>query len=126
MDVLSLDHVVLTVADIGRTCAFYTTVLGMVHREIGGRHALHFGPQKINLHRQAREYEPKVLHPTPGSGDLCFLTSVPIADVMTHLAGCGVAIEVGPVGRDGATGPLLSLYIRDPDRNLIEVANLTA
>jgi len=119
-----LDHLVLTVADIDATCAFYGRVLGMrVVTFANGRKALAFGTQKINLHAHGREFEPKADRPTPGSADLCFVTSVPLAEVMAHLAAQGVPIIEGPVERTGATGPLLSIYFRDPDRNLIEIAN---
>ena len=124
MKIDALDHAVLTVADLERAASFYETVLGMEHRRRDGRHSLHFGSQKINLHRQGHEFEPKAKHPTAGSGDLCFITTVPIADVMIHLARCEVPVEVGPVERDGASGPLLSVYLRDPDGNLIEISNL--
>lgn len=119
-----LDHLVLTVADIDATCAFYTRVLGMAVETFGaGRTALRFGRQKINLHPAGREFEPKARHPTPGSADLCFITATPLADVQTHLAASGVTVEEGPVNRTGATGPIRSVYIRDPDANLIEIAN---
>ncbi|PAV47312.1 MAG: VOC family protein [Pseudomonas sp.] len=125
MRVERLDHLVLTVADIDASCAFYQRVLGMQVVTFGqGRKALAFGQQKINLHRHGAEFEPKALRPTPGSADLCLLVSTPLAEVMTHLQRCAVAIEEGPVPRTGATGALLSVYIRDPDRNLIELANL--
>ena len=125
MRVERLDHLVLTVADIDASCAFYQRVLGMQVVTFGeGRMALAFGQQKINLHRHGAEFEPKALRPTPGSADLCLLVSTPLAEVMTHLQRCAVAIEEGPVPRTGATGALLSVYIRDPDRNLIELANL--
>ncbi len=125
MRVERLDHLVLTVADIDASCAFYQRVLGMQVVTFGqGRKALAFGQQKINLHRHGAEFEPKALRPTPGSADLCLLVSTPLAEVMTHLQRCAVAIEKGPVPRTGATGALLSVYIRDPDRNLIELANL--
>jgi len=121
----SLDHLVLTVADVEATCVFYRRVLGIeVVTFAGGRKALAFGRQKINLHERGRELEPKAEHPTPGSGDLCFLTSVPLEDVVAHLASERVAIIEGPVRRTGATGPILSVYFRDPDGNLIEVSNL--
>lgn len=120
-----LDHLVLTVADIDATCAFYTRALGMTVETFGaGRTALRFGRQKINLHPAGREFEPKAEHPTPGSADLCFITATPLADVQTHLAACGVTVEEGPVNRTGATGPIRSVYIRDPDANLIEIANI--
>ena len=124
MRIDSLDHLVLTVADVEATCAFYQRVLGMeLVTFAGGRKALGFGRQKINLHLRGREFEPKAERPTPGSGDLCFLTSTPIGEVVAHLTAEGVAIVDGPVRRTGATGPILSVYFRDPDGNLIEVAN---
>lgn len=119
-----LDHLVLTVADVEATCAFYVRVLGMRVVTFGNaRKALAFGAQKINLHAHGREFEPKADRPTPGSADLCFTTSVPLPQVVAHLNAQGVAIIEGPVERTGATGPLVSIYFRDPDRNLIEVAN---
>ncbi len=125
MRVERLDHLVLTVADIDASCAFYQRVLGMQVVTFGqGRKALAFGQQKINLHRHGAEFEPKALRPTPGSADLCLIVSTPLVEVMAHLQRCDVAIEEGPVPRTGATGALLSVYIRDPDRNLIELANL--
>jgi catechol 2,3-dioxygenase-like lactoylglutathione lyase family enzyme len=120
----SLDHLVLTVKDVDASVSFYSKVLGMDAMTFGGgRKALSFGMQKINLHQHGREFEPKAQHPAPGSADLCFLTSVPLADVLTHLAECGVIVIEGPVQRTGATGPILSVYLRDPDMNLIEIAN---
>jgi len=119
-----LDHLVLTVADIERTVEFYARVLGMRAVTFGaGRRALGFGRQKINLHLAGQEFEPKAAVPTPGSADLCLVTSTPLADVVAHLAACGVPIEDGPVARTGAVGPITSVYFRDPDRNLIEVSN---
>lgn len=124
MQIDQLDHLVLTVRDLDATLDFYTRVLGMVPVTFaGGRRALAFGSQKINLHVQGKEFEPKADHPTPGSADLCFLTRVPLAAVQQHLATCGVPIVEGPVQRTGAQGPILSVYVRDPDQNLIEVAN---
>ena len=121
---LRLDHLVLTVADIPRTVAFYQRVLGMEPQTFGaGRVALRFGEQKINLHQAGRELEPKATLPTPGSADLCFLTETPLSALTAHLEQCAVEITEGPVPRTGATGPILSLYFRDPDGNLIEVAN---
>lgn len=120
-----LDHFVLTVADVEATCAFYERVLGMQPVAFGaGRRALVFGSQKINLHPHGREFEPKAHRPTPGSADVCFLTSVPLDAVIQQLAACGVKILEGPVPRTGAAGPLMSVYFRDPDLNLIEVSNL--
>ena len=124
MKVDSLDHLVLTVANIERACVFYEAVLGMEHVEVEGRHALHFGAQKINLHQKDNTFEPKAERPTPGSGDLCFLTATPIPDVLTHLARCDVPVVEGPVSRAGATGELLSVYVRDHDENLVEISNL--
>lgn len=119
-----LDHLVLTVADVEASVAFYERALGMTPVTFaGGRRALAFGAQKINLHPHGREFEPKATRPTPGSADLCFLTSRPLAEVQAHLTTCGVEIVEGPVRRTGATGPILSIYFRDPDGNLIEVAN---
>ena len=119
-----IDHVVFTVRDVDATCAFYTRALGMsVVTFAGGRRALSFGTQKINLHLAGREFEPKADRPTPGSADLCLITRVPLPDVMAHLAACGVSIIGGPVQKTGATGPIRSVYFRDPDRNLIEVSN---
>ena len=120
-----LDHLVLTVADVDASCRFYARTLGMtVETFAEGRRALRFGDQKINLHQHGREFEPKTKQPTPGSADLCFIASTPLADVIAHLQSQGVTIVEGPVDREGAAGPLRSVYIRDPDGNLIEVSNL--
>jgi catechol 2,3-dioxygenase-like lactoylglutathione lyase family enzyme len=122
-----LDHLVLTVADIGRSVAFYRDVLGMeVESFAGGRTALRFGDQKINLHLAGQEFEPKARQPLPGSADLCFIAETPLAEVEAHLRACGIAVEEGPVRRTGATGPILSVYIRDPDGNLVEISNRAA
>jgi catechol 2,3-dioxygenase-like lactoylglutathione lyase family enzyme len=119
-----IDHLVLTVRDLSATIAFYTGALGMEEVTFGeGRKALAFGTQKINLHEAGREFEPKALHPKPGSADLCFLTSEPLAQVVVHLRNYGVEILEGPIERTGAQGPIESIYIRDPDGNLIEIAN---
>jgi catechol 2,3-dioxygenase-like lactoylglutathione lyase family enzyme len=124
MKIERLDHLVLTVADIAKTCEFYEKVLGMETVTFGaGRTALSFGQQKINLHQAGKEFEPKAVRPTPGSGDLCFITSTPVAAVTVHLKKAGVAIEEGPVACTGATGPIQSVYFRDPDGNLIEMSN---
>jgi catechol 2,3-dioxygenase-like lactoylglutathione lyase family enzyme len=124
MDVDRLDHVVLTVRSIPVTVAFYERVLGMQARRCGeDRIALHFGHQKLNLHEVGRVVDPNVRHATPGSADLCFLTRVPLGDVLQHLAACGVRVIEGPARRTGADGPLDSVYFYDPDENLIEVAN---
>jgi catechol 2,3-dioxygenase-like lactoylglutathione lyase family enzyme len=124
MEIERIDHLVLTVRDIGATCDFYSRVLGMQVVTFGGdRKALRFGRQKINLHERGKEFEPKALHPTPGSGDLCFVTEVPLQQVVDHIRSCGIQIIEGPVRRTGAVGPIESIYIRDPDGNLIEVSN---
>lgn len=124
MKIDRIDHFVLTVRDPEATCAFYSRVLGMHPVTFaGGRKALAFGNQKINLHQAGREFEPKAERPVPGSADFCLITSVPLAEVMAHLESCGVAIIEGPVAKTGATGPLRSVYFRDPDSNLVEVSN---
>jgi catechol 2,3-dioxygenase-like lactoylglutathione lyase family enzyme len=124
MKIDSLDHLVLTVKDVDNSVSFYSKVLGMEVVNFGiGRKALSFGTQKINLHQQGKEFEPKAQRPTPGSADLCFLTSNPLQDILMHLDTCGVEVIDGPVQRTGATGPIISVYFRDPDLNLIEVSN---
>lgn len=121
---LRIDHVVLTVRDIDVTVAWYERVLGMRAVTFGeGRRALAFGDQKLNLHQAGREFEPKARVPTPGSVDLCFTTEAPLDDVAAHLRDVGVAIEHGPVAKTGARAALRSVYVRDPDGNLIEIAN---
>jgi catechol 2,3-dioxygenase-like lactoylglutathione lyase family enzyme/ketosteroid isomerase-like protein len=122
-----LDHLVLTVRDLAVTCEFYHRVLGMEVVTFGaGRRALAFGTQKINLHEAGREFEPKAKAPTPGSGDLCFLTATPLRAWIDRLAAQGVPLEDGPVRRTGAQGPIESIYVRDPDGNLLEIANAIA
>lgn len=124
MKVKSIDHTVLTVKNIESTCNFYSRVLGMeVTTFEAGRKALLFGSQKINLHEHGNEFEPKAKTPTPGSADLCFVTAVPIAQVLEHLRSNDIEILEGPVQRTGAVGPITSAYFRDPDGNLIEVSN---
>ncbi len=123
MRIERLDHLVLTVRDIARTRAFYRDVLGVEPVQTGERWALHWGTEKINLHQQGHEFSPFAAEPTPGSADLCFTTSVPIRDVIAHLARHGVPILLGPVERQGARAALMSVYLRDPDGNLIEIAN---
>jgi len=124
MEISRLDHLVLTVRDIETTVAFYTSVLAMQKQLFGqGRVALRFGEQKINLHEAGREIEPKAQHPQPGSADLCFISKTPLEEVIAHVKSCGVEILEGPVTRTGARAALLSIYFRDPDNNLIELAN---
>jgi catechol 2,3-dioxygenase-like lactoylglutathione lyase family enzyme len=124
MQIDSLDHLVLTVADVACTCEFYARVLGMTVVTFGeGRTALHFGRQKINLHRAGHEFLPRADKPTPGSADFCLVTSVPLQQAMDHVTAQNVVIELGPVDRTGAAGKLRSFYFRDPDHNLIEVSN---
>lgn len=118
-----LDHVVLTVASMEDSIRFYTEVLGMEEITFGnGRKALAFGDQKINLHEYKREFNPKAAHPTPGSADWCFISSLDPDSLQRHLTALGIAIEEGPVTRTGALGPICSIYIRDPDNNLLELS----
>lgn len=125
MKVTTLDHLVLTVKDLDATCDFYSRVLGMEVVVFGnGRKALHFGQQKINLHQARHEFEPKAAHPTPGSADLCFLIETPLKEAIQHIQNLGIPILEGPVARTGAAGPVTSIYLRDPDHNLIEIATL--
>ena len=122
-----IDHFVLTVASIDATCEFYARVLGMekVRFESMGtaRVALTFGSQKINLHQADAVPDPNVLKPTPGSADFCLITATPMQDVLTHLQREGVAVILGPTPRTGAVGKMISVYVRDPDLNLVEIAN---
>ncbi|GGP19092.1 VOC family protein [Silvimonas iriomotensis] len=119
-----LDHLVLTVADIAVTCAFYQRVLGMQVETFGeGRKALVFGRQKFNLHQRGHEFEPKAQAPTPGAIDVCLITGLSPDAVVAHLKAQGVLIEAGPIQRTGAAGPIMSVYFRDPDGNLLEVAS---
>jgi len=123
MEITHLDHIVLTVQNLKKTVQFYCDVLGMEKEVFGnGRVALKCGNQKINLHQVGNEFEPKAANPTPGSSDLCFITTTELKDAMKQVRGKGVPIIKGPVSRIGATGPIESFYIRDPDKNLIEVS----
>ena len=124
MDVVGMDHLVLTVASIEATVAFYRDVLGMRAETFGdGRWALHFGTQKFNLHEAGHEFEPKAARPTPGSVDICLVVATPIGDVVATLGRLGVPVVEGPVDRTGARGPIRSVYLRDPDDNLVELAS---
>ena len=125
-----LDHLVLTTAHEAECIRFYTEVLGMqMESFVGGtppveRRAFKFGSQKINLHVKGREFEPKAHTPVPGALDLCFIASVPLADVIARLGAARVSIIEGPVMRTGATARIRSVYVRDPDLNLIEISEL--
>jgi catechol 2,3-dioxygenase-like lactoylglutathione lyase family enzyme len=121
--IVKLDHIVLTVASIAATCDFYTKALGFTVREQDGRFALHFWPHKFNLHQAGHEFEPKARRPTPGSADFCLISDEPIASVQARLEALGIVIEEGPVMRTGAVHALTSIYVRDPDDNLVEVSN---
>ena len=118
-----IDHFVLTVADVEATAAFYVQALGVaIVRGPGARMAIQFGRHKINLHTHGREWSPRAQHPTPGAGDFCLISAVPLEAIQQRLASAGVAIELGPVERPGALGPMQSVYFRDPDQNLVEVS----
>jgi catechol 2,3-dioxygenase-like lactoylglutathione lyase family enzyme len=123
MQIDRIDHLVLTVADVEATVDFYTRVLGLRAETFdGGRRALVFGRQKINLHQVGREFSPRAAHATAGSGDFCLITETPLDQVQAELAAAGVEVEVGPVPKVGALGPMQSVYVRDPDANLVEIA----
>ncbi|WP_270725021.1 VOC family protein [Shimia sp. Alg240-R146] len=129
--VISLDHLVLSVTDIARTIIFYTDVLGMQAEQFtpadgSTRWALKFGEQKINLHHASAPFAPHAAKVASGTADLCFLTNRDVADWQAHLDTLRVPIEDGPIKRTGAQGPILSIYIRDPDGNLIEIGTPTS
>ncbi|WPO97566.1 VOC family protein [Pseudomonas sp. HR96] len=118
-----LDHLVLTTFDVDACKGFYTQVLGMQLETFGeGRLAFRFGEQKINVHLRGKEFEPKAHLPVPGSLDLCFIASCPLDQVIDRLAAHRWPVIEGPVKRTGATGPIRSVYVRDPDLNLIEIS----
>jgi catechol 2,3-dioxygenase-like lactoylglutathione lyase family enzyme len=124
LKVAALDHIVLTVESLEATVDFYTRVLGMSVRAFeGGRLALKFGSQKINLHEAGQEFQPNARRALPGSADVCFVSEVALEDWLEHLVANGVDVIEGPIRRLGALGPMTSIYFRDPDGNLIEVAN---
>ena len=123
MEIDRIDHIVLTVSDVEQTVRFYSEVLGM--REVvfaEGRRALAFGGQKINLHQAGREFEPKAARPAAGSADFCVITLTPLGEVMDRLADGGVEVIQGPVEKTGALGSMQSVYISDPDGNLVEIS----
>jgi catechol 2,3-dioxygenase-like lactoylglutathione lyase family enzyme len=130
MQIDRIDHFVLTVANIETTCAFYTRVLGMQvtrFESMGtARVAVKFGRQKINLHQADAVPDPNVLKPTPGSADFCLITENPIEEVLAHLRREQVDVILGPVMRTGSTGKMNSVYVRDPDLNLVEISNYIA
>jgi len=124
MQISHLDHLVLTVADIEASCAFYNEALGFEVIIFGdNRRALTFGRQKINLHQYGKEFEPKAASPTKGSADLCFIAITPLEQFVQHLEKLQIPIIEGPIKRTGATGSIVSVYIRDPDQNLVEISN---
>lgn len=121
--VAGIDHFVLTVRSLDASCAFYAAALGLDRVDEPGRPtALRLGRQKINLHQADRTFEPKAAAPTPGAGDFCLVTERPLDAVTSRLDAAGVAVELGPVARTGARGPMMSVYFRDPDGNLVEVS----
>lgn len=120
----ALDHIVLTVRDPAATVRFYAGVLGMREETVAdGRRALHFGDQKLDVHVAGAERSPHASSTTPGSADVCLVTRTPVEGVLRVLEAHGIEVEQGPVERVGATGSLLSVYVRDPDGNLVELAN---
>lgn len=122
MRVIAIDHIVLTVADIDATCEFYEKVAGTTRESFaGGRTALRFGEQKFNLHQAGREFEPKAARPTPGSADFCLIVD-DVAAAQARLKEAGIAVIEGPGPRTGARGPMVSIYCRDPDGNLVELS----
>ncbi len=124
MKIESIDHFVLTVKDIKTTCEFYSKVLGMeVVTFNQGRVALKFGSQKLNLHEFGKEIEPKAIAPTPGSADFCLITQDSLSSIIEHLHTCQVKIIEELVSRTGAIGKITSIYIRDPDQNLVEISS---
>lgn len=124
MRVDRLDHLVLTVADLDVSIDFYTRILGMRPVTFGdGRRALRFGRSKINLHLAGHEFEPRAARPTPGSADLCLVSPDAPDQVVAELREAGIAVVEGPVAKTGALGEMVSVYIRDPDDNLVEIAH---
>jgi len=124
MKISHLDHLVLTVANIEITCQFYQSALNFEVITFGdNRKALKFGTQKINLHQTVKEFEPKAYQPTAGSADICFIAETPLNEVITHLQAQQIEIIKGPIERTGAIGKIISVYVRDPDQNLIEISN---
>jgi catechol 2,3-dioxygenase-like lactoylglutathione lyase family enzyme len=129
-EISSIDHLVMTVVDIKKTTDFYSSILGMRAIQFippaGGppRQSLHFGTQKINLHDVSMPFKPHANCPSPGGFDICFLSTKPVLEWTSIFKNNKISIEEGPVKKTGATGPILSIYVRDPDKNLIEISNL--
>ena len=127
--ITSIDHIVLTSKDVDKTIKFYTQILGMtlerfpVANEKNERLALKFGNQKINIHDASSPFSPHAEYPTSGSIDICFLSHIDLKEWSKIFATNNITIENGPIGKTGAIGPLMSLYVRDPDGNLIEISN---
>ena len=122
MKIERFDHLVITTADLAACVDFYTRVLGMEYRESGGRHALYFGWQKINVHVGKAQFLPAAKSPECGSADFCLIASGPIESVKAEIEAAGWPVELGVVARSGALGPIRSVYVRDPDGNLVEIA----
>jgi catechol 2,3-dioxygenase-like lactoylglutathione lyase family enzyme len=119
-----IDHIVLTVNNLRETIDFYSSILGMKEETFGtGRKALSFGLQKFNLHEKGKEFEPRAKQATPGAIDICLISSTPMDEIIGFLTSKNIPIEDGPVVRTGASGEIISVYIRDPDNNLIEISN---
>ena len=130
MKLEKIDHVVITVKNLKKTIDFYTNILGMKLEEFSSsldnnqiRFAVSFGSQKINIHEEKKTIKPNALNPSSGSMDICFISKNKIHDWVHHLVKKGINIEIGPEKKTGALGPILSIYIRDPDFNLIEISN---
>ena len=122
--IVRLDHIVITVTDLERSLRFYRDALGLgVESFDNGRLALRIGEQKINIHVSGREFEPYAAKPVPGAADFCLITALPVAGLAEALEKRGIGVELGPVPRAGSLGPLNSIYLRDPDGNLVEIAN---
>ena len=127
---LSIDHIVITVKNINKSINFYSNILGMELREFHSsfdntqRKSLHFGNQKINLHEVLKPFQPHAKNPLPGTVDICFISNVIVNDWKNIFDNNQIKIEDGPVKKTGATGPIISIYIRDPDENLIEISNI--
>ena len=130
MKLEKIDHLVITVKDLNKTIDFYTNILGMKLEKFLSslnnnkiRYAVSFGSQKINIHEEKKPIKPNALNPSSGSMDICFISKNKINDWVHHLVKKGINIEIGPEKKTGALGPILSIYIRDPDFNLIEISN---